>query len=527
MDEECYDEPDMRRFLSVLCTAGIVLGTWSPIPASALPCSGADHFEVVRVVSDASPVSGAQVTFYTNSIMTLVADNLQTSGTQDAVVTTGSDGSATLSLAAGQYFVRILANQYYAYTSSIIMPSEGVCGSDSFSLTKAGQADLSLDLTTVTLSPTTIANDGIQTATLTIQARNNVGSVMPNQVVDLQTNLSGMFITHNATSTDAIGKATFTMRATLTGTAQLIPYVNGQIVKPVMLTVVNSLGGNATSTALSASRSSIVASPSIVASDGVSASHITITIRDANGIALPGIVVSPRSTLDGNMFTPTSGVTNSTGVATFDATATSSGLAIITAVAGSIGLSDRPTVQFGVASGTGTGTDGTSTGSGPASAAIIALRGHLVKLHDDGDPRTQQDTTVYYVGSDDQRHAFPDEKTYFTWYTSYGNVSIVSADVLATIQLGMNVTAKPGVRLIKFPSDPKVYAVSYPNVLRWLSTSDVAVQLFGSAWSKNVNDLSEAFAPNYSFGTQISASPDYNTTQEISRAGSIDGVLVR
>lgn len=510
----------MRRIVSFFATI-ILFVEWAPMPAVASPCSGADHFETVQVLADASPVSGAQVTFYTDPYMTNVADNAQTPGIQDAIVTTGPDGTATLTLSAGQYFIRILANQYYAYTSNFVMPADGTCGTHTFSLTKAGQLDLSTEKTTVTLDPTTIVSDGAQSATLTIQAFNNVGSVMANQIVDLQTNLSGMFITHNATSTNAVGKATFTIRASVSGKAMLTPTVNGQIVKPTFLTITDALGGSTTSTAPSATRSSIVATPNVVPADGTSKVRVTITVRDANGMPVSGMAVSPRTTLAGSVYAPIAAVTDASGAAGFDLTSASSGLATITAVAGSIGLADRPTVQFGIGTGTGSSSSGT-----PSIVAVSLLRGKLIKLRDDGDPKTQEDTTVYYVGSDDRRHAFPDEKTYLTWYSAYTDLAIVAPDALANIPLGANVTVKPSSRLIKFPSDPKVYAVAFPHVLRWIRTPDLAVQLFGQYWSKNVNDLSEAFAPSYTFGKNIALVSDYNTAQELSGAGSIDSVLV-
>ena len=49
----------------------------------------------------------------------------------------------------------------------------------------------------------------------------------------------------------------------------------------------------------------------------------------------------------------------------------------------------------------------------------------LVKLQDDGHPETQYDSTVYYIGTDGRRHAFPNQNVYFTWFPNYDRVRII------------------------------------------------------------------------------------------------------
>lgn len=134
----------------------------------------------------------------------------------------------------------------------------------------------------------------------------------------------------------------------------------------------------------------------------------------------------------------------------------------------------------------------------------------LLKLPDDGRVETQNDSTVYYVGADGMRHAFPHEKVYFSWYHDYSGVQLVSAAQLASIPLGKNVTYKPGVKLVKFLSTPNVYAVSKGAVLHWVKTGEAAQALYGAFWSKQVDDISDAFYADYSFGTEIISAADYD-----------------
>jgi len=136
--------------------------------------------------------------------------------------------------------------------------------------------------------------------------------------------------------------------------------------------------------------------------------------------------------------------------------------------------------------------------------------GSLIKLPDDQDPNTQIDSTVYYYALDGQRYVFSNEKCFFTWYMDYSELQIVNAVTLAEIPLGGNITYKPGVKLIKFPSDPKVYAVARGGTLRWVMTDQLARLLYGNDWYVNdLDDVSEAFYQNYVIGEDIDQEGDY------------------
>ncbi len=138
----------------------------------------------------------------------------------------------------------------------------------------------------------------------------------------------------------------------------------------------------------------------------------------------------------------------------------------------------------------------------------------LVKLPDDGNPLTQEDTAVYYIGSDGKRHAFPNSKVYFTWYANFDTVVVVSPSALASIPLGVNVTYKPGARMVKFQTDEHVYAVSRGGVLRWIKTEAVARSFYGVKWNQFIDDISDAFYTNYQFSAEINGVGDYNPSAE-------------
>ena len=142
--------------------------------------------------------------------------------------------------------------------------------------------------------------------------------------------------------------------------------------------------------------------------------------------------------------------------------------------------------------------------------AIGQTVNNLVKLPDDGNPATQADSAVYYIGADGARHAFPNAQAYFTWYPNFDTVTVIAAADLATIPLGTNVTYQPGDKMVKFTTLNNVYAVDVGGVLRWIKSEQIATELYGATWNKQIDDINDAFFTNYTFGTDINGLVDFN-----------------
>jgi hypothetical protein len=119
-------------------------------------------------------------------------------------------------------------------------------------------------------------------------------------------------------------------------------------------------------------------------------------------------------------------------------------------------------------------------------------------------------STVYYYGADGKRHAFPTLNTYLTWYADFSTVQKITDEQLAQIPLGSNVTYRPGVKMLKIESDPKVYAVDSHGVLRWVTTEAIAIGLYGNNWASLVDDISVAFFINYTVGADINNVADFD-----------------
>jgi M6 family metalloprotease-like protein len=141
----------------------------------------------------------------------------------------------------------------------------------------------------------------------------------------------------------------------------------------------------------------------------------------------------------------------------------------------------------------------------PASASYSPVAGDLVK---------GSRPAVYLVSSDGKRLAFPNESTYFSWYSDFNDVKIISDSDLAALTLGGLVTVRPGANIVKIQSSPKVYAVAHGGVLRWLTSEGIAKIIYGSDWSKKIIVVPDAFAVSYSIGTDIDATGEYWWMQE-------------
>ena len=127
---------------------------------------------------------------------------------------------------------------------------------------------------------------------------------------------------------------------------------------------------------------------------------------------------------------------------------------------------------------------------------------------------------VYYLGNDGKRYVFPNEKTYKTWYSDFSTVKDIGSTELASYQIGANVTYRPGVKLVKITTDPKVYAVDKKGILRWVKTAAIAEEIYGASWTTMVEDVPDPFFINYTVGSDIAAASDFD--KEAAKTGSPD-----
>ena len=135
---------------------------------------------------------------------------------------------------------------------------------------------------------------------------------------------------------------------------------------------------------------------------------------------------------------------------------------------------------------------GTLSFAGAASAATTD--GDLIKA--------SGPAVYYYAGS--KRYVFPNEKTYFSWFADFSTVKTITDGELAAVMIGGNVTIRPGTKLVKITTDPKVYAVTFGGVLHWVETEAIMTALYGANWNKMIVDVPDGFFVNYTVGSSVS-----------------------
>ena len=241
---------------------------------------------------------------------------------------------------------------------------------------------------------------------------------------------------------------------------------------------------------LDGSRSSMSADHASLRADGIDNAQVTVTVKNTNDLAIPGVTVSVQSSRSMDEIREIHAQTDTLGKAYFRVTSLKDGTSEYHATMNGLSINKSVSILY---------SNGLSF---PLNS------GDLIKIPDDNNMNTLSDTAVYYYGKNGKRYVFPNEKAYFTWYKDFSNVKILPLDQMSLIPIGGNVTYRPGTRMVKFQTDVKTYIVTRGGVLRWVATEDVARNWFGASWNTHVDDVSEAFFANYKFGEPVNSSLD-------------------
>lgn len=134
-------------------------------------------------------------------------------------------------------------------------------------------------------------------------------------------------------------------------------------------------------------------------------------------------------------------------------------------------------------------------------AGATASAGDLIKMNGL--------SSVYYLSADGKRYIFPNEATYFSWYSDFSEVVVISQSELESYPLGANVTMRPGIKLVKITTNPKVYAVTSGGTLLAIPDEATASTLYGANWNKRIVDVPDAFFTNYKIGTATVSATAY------------------
>lgn len=155
----------------------------------------------------------------------------------------------------------------------------------------------------------------------------------------------------------------------------------------------------------------------------------------------------------------------------------------------------------------------------PASAATVLP---LSQIHSGDLFRSVSLSGVYYMGKDGFRYVFPNDKIYFTWYSDFNNIKWISDVDMTKVQIGGNVTYRPGVKMIKVNSVPKTYAIGRGGTREWITSEAMAIALYGPNWNKMIDDLPDGYWKDYPEGGEVNAASDFSPAEETANASSVN-----
>ena len=206
---------------------------------------------------------------------------------------------------------------------------------------------------------------------------------------------------------------------------------------------------------------------------------------------------------------------------TFSAAGTAAAYAICTDVDGNSTTGASTTIVISASS------SGGSTASQEEDDAVTEVsQGNLIKLPCSNTTNVNDPCrAVYYYADDGKRHAFPNEKVFFTWFENFDDLVIVTSDLMSSISLGRNVTYHPGTKMVKFQTVRTVYCVGEEGELREVASEEIAASLYGETWNKQIDDISDAFFGNYIFGEEILDVDDYEADEVEEAVDRIDDIL--
>lgn len=125
-------------------------------------------------------------------------------------------------------------------------------------------------------------------------------------------------------------------------------------------------------------------------------------------------------------------------------------------------------------------------------------------------PAPGMNSYVYWYDPNGNRYVFLSNAAVTSWYPDASSrVEETPVAELAKIPLKGTMSHKPAARLLKFASSPRIYAVSRYGMLRWLTTENVAVALYGPNWKSSMDEISVADYPVYRFASPVTDEAEF------------------
>ena len=194
-------------------------------------------------------------------------------------------------------------------------------------------------VSTLAVAPATVIANGLSTATATATVRDADGVPMSGVTVVFAATGTGNSWSPPSAVTNANGVATSLLASTVAEAKTL-----GATAAGIAVAQVPSVTFAAP--VPSASASSLVATPGTLLANGATTATVASTVRDGDGVPIPGVTVTFAATGTGNSWSPTSAVTNANGVATSVLASTVAEAKTLGATAGGVVVDQTQAVTF-------------------------------------------------------------------------------------------------------------------------------------------------------------------------------------
>lgn len=136
-----------------------------------------------------------------------------------------------------------------------------------------------------------------------------------------------------------------------------------------------------------------------------------------------------------------------------------------------------------------------------AACAALLASAQAVSAANVGDVVRTPVSNPYLLNAWESRLAFPDQETVATWGSPAAKE--IAGSELPRWNMAGALPIREGSKLVKFGTDPYVYAVGPAGALYWITSPALALQLYGADWNRRVTTLFSSYYPNYRVAAAI------------------------
>lgn len=124
--------------------------------------------------------------------------------------------------------------------------------------------------------------------------------------------------------------------------------------------------------------------------------------------------------------------------------------------------------------------------------------------------RVEGNADVYILDADMNARYFPNSEVFHTWYADFSGLNVITPEQSGAYELAAipGVNFRPGSRLVKITTNPRVYAVGAENARHWVNSPETAAAAYGAAWASLVRDVSVFHWANYQAGADLDGLSD-------------------